>query len=59
MTVLLAIWIGVGAGIAALAKKYLGSSWRRAIGGGFIWPTYGFLILGSRIRYGRRRRSLP
>ncbi len=59
MMTLLVIWIGIGASIAAMAKKYFGASWRRAIGGGFIWPTYPALIGISRFRYGRRRRSLP
>jgi hypothetical protein len=58
MTTFLVIWIGIGTSIAALSKKYLKTSWTRAIGGGFIWPTYPALIGISRFRYGRRRRSL-
>lgn len=58
MTTFLVIWIGIGASITAVAKRYLGATWHRAIGGGLIWPTYPALIGISRIRYGRRRRSL-
>lgn len=59
MTTLLVIWVGVGTAIAAGARRWLKSSWARAIGGGFTWPTWPFLIAGSRIKYGLSRRSLP
>lgn len=58
MTTLLVIWLGVGSAIAAAARRWLKSSWGRALGGGFMWPTYIPLIAVSRFRYGRRRRSL-
>ena len=59
MTTFLVVWVGIGAGVAATARKYLGASWRRAVGSGLIWPTFPGLILASRIRYGLRRRSVP
>lgn len=53
--VVLAIWGGVGAVIAAGARLALRSPWLRAISGGIIWPTYPFLIAGSLVRYKVRR----
>lgn len=55
MTIILGIWLSVGTVIAGAARKFLGASWRRAIGGGFIWPTYLPLIAGSLVRYKVRR----
>lgn len=57
MTIILGIWLGVGTVIAGVARKFLGSPWLRAVGGGFIWPTYLPLIAGSWLRYKHQRRS--
>ena len=58
MTAFLGIWFGVGTAIATVARRYLGATWLRSIGGGFIWPTYGPLIGLSWLRYKHQRRSL-
>lgn len=57
MTILLTSWAVVGSAVAIGARVVLGSSWSRAIWGGFISPTFPALIAISRIRYGLRRRS--
>lgn len=59
MIVVLTVWAVVGASITLGARRGLDSPWPRAIGVGFIWPTYPALIAISRIRYGLRRRSPP